>query len=78
MRPSSDVSSLNEDTRGAALVVLISETVWRQRYGSDPAIVGRTIRIGDAPGTNHRRHAEGMHFPFNADIWLPIGTMRPR
>ena len=60
--------TLNEDTRGAALVVLISNTIWRQRYGGDPAIVGRTIRIGDAPGTIIGVMPEGMHFPFNADI----------
>ena len=65
----------SEDTPGSALVVLISDTVWRHRYGGDPAIVGRTIRIGDNPGTIVGVMPENMHFPFNADIWLPIGTM---
>ena len=64
-----------EDTPGSALVVLISDTLWRHRYGGDPAIVGRTIRIGDNPGTIVGVMPESMHFPFNADIWLPIGTM---
>jgi putative ABC transport system permease protein len=65
----------SEDTPGSALVVLISDTLWRHRYGGDPAIVGRTIRIGDNPGTIVGVMPENMHFPFNADIWLPIGTM---
>ena len=65
----------NEDTPGTALVVLISDTLWRHRYGGDPAIVGRTIRIGDSPGTVIGVMPDGMHFPFNADIWIPIGTM---
>jgi ABC-type antimicrobial peptide transport system permease subunit len=64
-----------EDTPGSALVVLISDTLWRHRYGGDPAIMGRTIRIGDNPGTIVGVMPENMHFPFNADIWLPIGTM---
>jgi putative ABC transport system permease protein len=64
-----------EDTPGTALVVEISDTLWRQRYGGDPAIVGRTIRISDIPGTIVGVMPVGMHFPFNADIWLPIGTM---
>jgi predicted permease len=65
----------SEDTPGSALVVLISDTLWRHRYGGDPAIVGRTIRIGDNPGTIVGVMPENMHFPFNADIWIPIGTM---
>jgi putative ABC transport system permease protein len=65
----------SEDTPGSALVVLISDTLWRHRYGGDPAIVGRTIRIGDNPGAIVGVMPENMHFPFNADIWLPIGTM---
>ena len=66
-----------EDTPGSGLVVLISDTLWRQRYGADPAIVGRTIRIVDTNGTIIGVMPEGMHFPFNADIWLPAGTMPP-
>jgi predicted permease len=65
----------SEDTPGSALVVLISDTLWRHRYGGDSAIVGKTIRIGDNPGTIVGVMPENMHFPFNADIWLPIGTM---
>jgi putative ABC transport system permease protein len=64
-----------EDTPGAPLVVLISNTLWRQRYGGDVGIVGRTIRIIDGGGTIIGVMPEGMHFPFNADIWLPAGTM---
>ena len=64
-----------EDKPGAGLVVLISDTLWRHRYGGDEAIVGRTIRIGDAPGTIIGVMPADMHFPFNADIWIPIGAM---
>ncbi len=64
-----------EDTPGAPLVVLVSDSLWRQRYGGDPAIVGRTIRIGDAPGTIVGVMPENMHFPFSANIWIPAGTM---
>jgi predicted permease len=67
--------SPQEDTPGTQLVVLISNTLWRQRYGGDNAVVGRTIRIIDTNGTIIGVMPEGMHFPFNADIWLPAGTM---
>jgi predicted permease len=69
--------SPDEDTPGSSMVVLISNTLWKQRYGGEPAIVGRTIRIGDVAGTIIGVMPEAMHFPFNADIWLPAGTMPP-
>lgn len=64
-----------EDAPGAALVVMISHALWRQRYSGDPEIVGRPIRIVDTPGTIIGVMPEGVHFPFNADVWLPTGTM---
>ena len=66
-----------EDTPGTPVIVLISNTLWRQRYGADPDIVGRDIRIIDRNGTIIGVMPEGMHFPFNANIWLPAGAMPP-
>jgi putative ABC transport system permease protein len=67
--------SAEEDTPGTGLVVLISDSLWRQRYGGDRTIVGKTIRIVDAPGTIIGVMPPGMNFPFNADIWIPAGAM---
>jgi len=67
--------SAEEDTPGTGLVVLISDSLWRQRYGGDRTIVGKTIRIIDAPGTIIGVMPPGMNFPFNADIWIPAGAM---
>jgi len=64
-----------EDTPGTPIIVLISDTLWRQRYDADPNIVGRTIRIIDRSGTIIGVMPPGMHFPFNANIWLPAGSM---
>jgi predicted permease len=66
-----------EDKPGSALVVMISDTLWRHRYGGDEAIVGRTIRIGDIPGAIIGVMPANMHFPFNADLWIPVGAMTP-
>ena len=67
--------SAEEDTPGTGLVVLISDSLWRQRYGGDRTIVGKTIRIIDAPGTIIGVMPPGMNFPFNADLWIPAGAM---
>jgi len=66
-----------EDTPGTPIIVLISHTLWKQRYGGDPTIVGKNIRIIDRSGTIIGVMPEGMHFPFNANIWLPAGAMPP-
>src|SRR6266581_269168 len=34
-----------DDRPGAAAVVILGNGVWKNRYGSDPAVVGRTIKI---------------------------------
>ena len=34
-----------------ANVVMISENFWRQRLGSDPAVLGRSITLNDVPLT---------------------------
>jgi len=56
---------------------MLSDTLWRHRYGGDAGIVGKTIRIGDVPGTIIGVMPEDMHFPFNADLWIPAGAMSP-
>lgn len=59
-------------TPGANPVVVISNTMWRSRYGSDPSIVGRTLTINDLPFTVVGVMAEGFRgLSFNADVWYP-------
>jgi MacB-like periplasmic core domain/FtsX-like permease family len=50
-----------EDRPGADAVVVLSDGLWRRRFGADPAIVGRDVRINGLPrrvvGVNDRRTA---------------------
>jgi putative ABC transport system permease protein len=62
----------DDDRAGAALMALISHTVWQNRYGGDPSIVGRTVRVNDAPATIVGVMPEGFHFPFATDVWVPV------
>jgi predicted permease len=41
----------DEQTYGRHYVAAISETLWRLRWGRDPAILGQTVRINDEPYT---------------------------
>jgi len=38
-----------DEAPAAASVAMLSFAVWREQFGADPSIVGRTIRLNDAP-----------------------------
>jgi predicted permease len=65
-----------DDRPGAAPVVLLGGGVWKNRYGSDPAVVGRTVRINDVPSVVIGVMPEGFRFPMNADLWQPLALVR--
>ena len=54
-----------EDRKGAEPVALLGYGLWKTRYGSDPNIVGRSIKINEVPTTVIGVMAEGMRFPNN-------------
>jgi putative ABC transport system permease protein len=57
---------------GAPEVILIGHGVWKNRYGSDPAIVGRSVRVNGVPATIVGVMPEGFKFPQREDLWLPL------
>ncbi len=62
-----------EDAKPAAPgVMLIGYSVWRDRYASDPAILGRTVRGNGIPVTIVGVMPEGLKFPVNENLWLPL------
>ncbi len=64
-----------DDRPGAAAVVLLGNGVWTNRYGGDPAIIGRTIRVNDVPSIVIGVMPEGFKFPQNADLWQPLSLV---
>jgi len=61
-----------EDRKGAEAVAIIGYGLWKTRYGSDPGVVGKSVRINDVPTTIIGVMAEGMKFPTNTDVWIPL------
>ncbi len=61
-----------EDRKGAEPVVLLGHGLWKTRYGSNPNVIGRSIRVNEIPTTIVGVMAEGMKFPNNADLWIPL------
>jgi predicted permease len=55
-------------------VAVISTPLWRSRFASDPAIVGRTIRLNDRPFTVVGVAPDGFQGAgiVSADLWVPL------
>jgi len=64
-----------DEKTGAPPVVLLGYGVWQRRYGSDPSVVGRTIKINDTPATVVGVLPQGFSFPGIAEMWQPISMM---
>ena len=57
-----------------ANAIILSDDVWRQDYGSDSGIVGKTIRMNGDPLTIIGVMPRGFIFPFGSGNWneLPV------
>ena len=56
-----------------ARVALISNQLWQRRFGADPQILGRTIRLDGRPHEIVGVMEPGFLFPEWADVWTPLG-----
>jgi putative ABC transport system permease protein len=63
-------------------LVVLSERTWRLRFGSDPSIVGRAIRLGgrqfEVIGIMPRGFRGAQPPGFQSDFWMPIDTSLSR
>ncbi|HEX8619238.1 MAG TPA: ABC transporter permease, partial [Thermoanaerobaculia bacterium] len=55
-----------EDTFGQPQIVMISYELWQRRFGGDPRIIGRQIRLGAQPKIVTGVMPRGFKFPFNS------------
>lgn len=59
---------------GAARLVVLSDATWRTRFGADPQIVGRTVRLDEQPHQVVGVMPGGFAFPAEADAWIPLAA----
>ena len=70
-----------DDREDGWRVALLSDRLWRRRFGADPSIVGRTVAlqnrefrvIGVMPASFEPLDAQ-RYFNTAAEIWVPIGN----
>ena len=64
---------LSEETvPGADRVVILSHGLWQRRFGGDPAVVGRTVRINGEGWTVVGVMPEDFVFPAGTQLWAPL------
>ncbi len=57
---------------GAEVVAVIGYGLWRHHFGSNPAVVGQTVRLDGLPARIVGVAPQGFAFPRGADIWRPL------
>jgi putative ABC transport system permease protein len=62
-----------EFVTGRDKVAVLSDAVWRRRFGGDPALVGKTVRLDGEPYVVIAIMPAGFRFPEEGpDAWVPL------
>jgi putative ABC transport system permease protein len=61
-----------EENAGHNRVVLLSDRLWRSRFGSDPSVLGKAIKLDGEFYTVIGVMPAGFGFPNEADVWTPL------
>jgi predicted permease len=63
-----------EDRPGRDNVVVLGNGLWRERFGSDPQILGKTIQLDGIARTVIGIMPSDFNFPSKAELWTPLGV----
>jgi putative ABC transport system permease protein len=69
------IFSSQDGNQGAPPVVLVSEDLWRGRFGADPKIIGTSINLDQRPFTVIGIIPGAFHTPFfttKQEVWIPL------
>ncbi len=61
-----------DDEHGAEAVLMLSHRYWRQKFGADPAIVGRMFEMNDRPHRVIGVLPGVPHYPQENDVYMPV------
>ena len=77
VRPAAGRFFRTADESSGEAVVVLDNGLWKSRFGADPAILGRTIRLNGVPFTVAGIAPEGFRgtgFGVFPDVWVTIGA----
>jgi len=61
-----------EDTPGTARVAILSDGLWRRRFGANAALIGETVLLNDRPVTVVGVMPPQFRFSGSADLFVPM------
>jgi putative ABC transport system permease protein len=64
--------ALEEENAGHNHVALLSDKLWRSRFGSDPSAVGKAIKLDGEFYSVVGVMPASFDFPNQADVWVPL------
>src|SRR5262249_4774146 len=63
-----------ENISGKDGVVMLSEGLWRQRYGANPAIIGRAVLVNSVPRVVVGIAPQDIGYTTRVDLWTPLAV----
>jgi predicted permease len=66
-----------EDTHGGAPVAIISNRIWRNRYGTSPSVLGQSIVLSGVAYTIVGVAPPNFAFSVDSDVYTPLGQADP-
>jgi predicted permease len=61
-----------DERTSAPPVIVIGYDLWQERFGGDPGVLGRTVRLGRLQASVVGVMPRGFSFPAYQDAWIPL------
>ena len=74
--PHGRLLSTDDHRANAPRVAVMSQRIWKRRFGADPSILGRSILVDSVPTTIVGILPSGAEYPGFAELWMPVSHYR--
>jgi len=66
-----------DEQAGHEPIVVVSDVLWKRRFGSDPSLVGKSITLDGQNYTVAGIAPPGFQYPDKTEVWLPPRRLAP-
>ena len=64
----------DDDSLNGPNVVILSDSVWQERFNADPNVIGQSITLTEESYSVIGVMPADFEFPRGVDLWLPLAT----